>query len=272
MTLYLDLLETIIKTGAIQGSRAVLSDGSKPDTLSTFGLQAEYDLTGAFPIVTTKRVPFRQIVAELIWFLSGSTNVRPLQAQNVHIWDAWSDSDGELGVCYGKTWRDFNGVDQIANLLRDIRKVVADRQSSEARRLIISAWNPATMHRARGPVGCHTLAQFYVRGGTLSCKMYQRSADMFLGVPWNISCYALLTHLVARATDLVAYEFIHTFGDAHIYDNHLDQVTEQLSRAPLPGPKLVIRGSVGDLDNLIPEQFALEGYQCHPALRGEVAV
>ena len=277
MKQYLDLLDTILTEGEVQGSRAVLSDGSKPNTLSTFGLQARYGLTGAFPIVTTKKIPFRQIVVELLWFLSGSSNMKPLQDQGVHIWDQWADSNGELGVCYGKTWRDFyqpgwGKLDQIANLLNNIRTVVANPQASEARRLIITAWNPAEMHMARGPVGCHTMAQFYVQGDRLSCKMYQRSADMFLGVPWNISCYALLTHLVARATDLVAYEFIHTFGDAHIYENHRDQVVEQLSREPMPCPWLSIQGDVGDLNDLKPEQFKLHGYTSHPALRGEVAV
>jgi thymidylate synthase len=270
---YLDLLRTVLETGATQGSRAVLlSDGSQPDTLSTFGLQAEYPLTGRFPILTTKRVPFRQVVGELLWFLSGSTNVRPLQEQGIRIWDQWADEGGDLGVCYGKTWRDFNGVDQVAKLLADIRAVVADPRASAARRLILTAWNPSEMHRARGPVGCHTLCQFYVQGRTLSCKLYQRSADMFLGVPWNVSCYALLTHLVAKATGLVPLRLIHTFGDAHIYENHLEQVREQVGRTPLRQPRLFIDGDVGDLDALDPKQIYLSPYASHPALRGEVAV
>jgi thymidylate synthase len=278
MKQYLDLLDTILKTGTVQASRAVLqSTGERPKTLSTFGLQTEYNLTEGFPIVTTKRIPFRQIVEELLWFLSGSSNVRPLQAQGVRIWDQWADQDGELGVGYGRTWRDFYSpgfvrIDQISNLLTDIRAVIKDPQASPARRLIITAWNPGEMHRARGPVGCHTLAQFYVHGESLSCKMYQRSADMFLGVPWNISCYALLTHLVAKATGLQPYRFIHTFGDAHIYENHFEQVMEQLSRPPLPLPTLHVNGDVTSLDNLSSAQIRLEGYACHPALKGEVAV
>jgi thymidylate synthase len=272
MKQYLDLLDRILKEGTVQASRAVLSDGTKPNTLSTFGLQAEYDLTKGFPIVTTKKVPFRQVVGEMLWFLSGTTSVRPLQEMGIHIWDDWADSDGELGVTYGHTWRDFEGVDQINKLLHDIRTVIRDPQASAARRLILTAWNPAEMHYARGPVGCHTMCHFYIRGQDLSCKMYQRSADMFLGVPWNISSYALLTRLVAKATGLRAHRFIHTFGDAHIYANHLDQVVEQLSRPPLPLPNLVIRGDFDDLDNLDIDQFYLDGYACHPALKGEVAV
>jgi thymidylate synthase len=278
MRQYLDLLDKILKDGTVQASRAVLqSTGERPNTLSTFGLQAEYDLREGFPIVTTKRVPFRQIVVELLWFLSGSTNVKPLVAQGVHIWDQWADADGDLGVTYGNTWRNFYGpgfhqIDQIAGLLHDIRTVIKDPQASAARRLVVTAWNPAEMHRARGPVGCHTMCQFYVQGRNLSCKMYQRSADMFLGVPWNISCYALLTHLVAKATGLMAHRLVHTFGDAHIYENHIDQVVEQLSREPLPLPVLHIDGLFSDLDNLSPEQFRLIGYEHHPALKGEVAV
>lgn len=270
---YLDLLRQVLDEGEVQGSRAVLlSDGSQPDTISTFGLQNEYDLSYRFPIVTTKKVPFRQVVGELLWFLSGSTNIRPLQDQGIHIWDQWADANGDLGVCYGKTWRDFNGVDQIARLLNDLRTVVANPRAWAARRMLISAWDPSEMHLAKGPVGCHTFAQFYVRGDKLSCKMYQRSADMFLGVPWNISCYALLTCMLAYTVGLKPHRFIHTFGDAHVYWNHIDQVKEQLTRTPKRLPQLFIDGELGDLDNLDPGQFYLTPFVPHPALRGEVAV
>ena len=278
MRQYLDLLRLVYERGEVKASRAVLeSTGTKPKTRSLFGYQNRYDLTQGFPLVTTKTVPFRQVVVEVLWFLSGSTNVDYLQRHNVKIWDQWADETGELGPIYGKQWRAWEGgdgqqVDQVAELLRGIEQVKADPTASAARRLILTAWNPADLPKIHGPSGCHTLCQFSMNNGRLSCQLYQRSADLFLGVPWNIASYALLTHLIAKVTGLEAAEFIHTFGDAHIYENHLDQVGEQLTREPYPLPKLEIDDSVTSLDGLTPEQFRLIGYRHHARLSGEVAV
>ncbi|SIO57544.1 thymidylate synthase [Singulisphaera sp. GP187] len=278
MKQYLDLLRLVYERGEVKASRAVLeSTGTKPKTRSLFGYQNRYDLTQGFPLVTTKTVPFRQVVVEVLWFLSGSTNVDYLQRHNVKIWDQWADETGELGPIYGKQWRAWEGsdgqrVDQVAELLRGIEQVKADPTASAARRLILTAWNPADLPKIHGPSGCHTLCQFSMNNGRLSCQLYQRSADLFLGVPWNIASYALLTHLIAKVTGLEAAEFIHTFGDAHIYENHLDQVGEQLAREPYPLPKLEIDDSVTSLDGLTPEQFRLVGYRHHARLSGEVAV
>ncbi|WP_406694776.1 thymidylate synthase [Singulisphaera sp. Ch08] len=278
MRQYLDLLRLVYERGEVKASRAVLeSTGTKPKTRSLFGYQNRYDLTQGFPLVTTKTVPFRQVVVEVLWFLSGSTNVDYLQRHNVKIWDQWADATGELGPIYGKQWRAWGGsdgqqVDQVAELLRGIEQVKADPTASAARRLILTAWNPADLPKIHGPSGCHTLCQFSMNNGRLSCQLYQRSADLFLGVPWNIASYALLTHLIAKVTGLEAAEFIHTFGDAHIYENHLDQVGEQLTREPYPLPKLEIDDSVSSLEGLTPEQFRLVGYRHHPRLSGEVAV
>jgi thymidylate synthase len=275
---YTDLLRLILEQGEEKASRGVLqSTGEKPRTRSIFGYQTRYDLTEGFPLVTTKAMPFRQVVVELLWFLSGSTNLEFLHRHGVKIWDQWADRSGELGPIYGAQWRAWQGgdgqkVDQVAELLDGIDQVKKDPTATAARRLILTAWNPADLSKIRGPSGCHTLCQFYVNRGRLSCQMYQRSADMFLGVPWNIASYALLTHLVAKVTGLEASEFIHTFGDAHIYENHVEQVAEQLSREPYPLPTLVIDDSVTSLDGLVPEQFRLVGYKHHPRLTGEVAV
>jgi len=275
---YLDLLRLVLERGDEKASRAVLeSTGTKPKTRSLFGYQNRYDLTEGFPLVTTKFVPFRQVVVELLWFLSGSTNVRPLQEQKVHIWDQWADASGELGPIYGKQWRawdagDGRTVDQVAELIAGIEQVKADPTASAARRLILSAWNPADLAKIKGPSACHTLCQFSMNQGRLSCQLYQRSADLFLGVPWNIASYALLTHLIARVTALEVGELIHTFGDAHIYENHLAQVEEQLNREPYPLPTLLMDENVRSLDGLTSEQFKLVGYQHHPRLSGEVAI
>jgi len=278
MKQYLDLLRLVYERGEEKASRAVLeSTGTKPKTRSLFGYQNRYDLTEGFPLVTTKTVPFRQVVVELLWFLSGSTNIAYLKRHNVKIWDQWADETGELGPIYGKQWRSWEGgdgarVDQVAELIRGIEQVKADPTTSAARRLILTAWNPADLPKIHGPSGCHTLCQFSMNQGRLSCQLYQRSADLFLGVPWNIASYALLTHLIAKVTGLEAAEFIHTFGDAHIYENHLEQVAEQLGREPYPLPKLEIDESVTSLDGLTPEQFRLVGYRHHPRLSGEVAI
>jgi thymidylate synthase len=235
-----------------------------------------FDLAAGFPAVTTKKLAFGSVVHELIWFLRGSTNIRYLREKGVTIWDKWADIDGELGPVYPKQWRAWEGpdgkrVDQIANLLDGIRAIRRDPTASAGRRLIISAWNPSDVPKMKLPP-CHVLAQFMVAGDSLSCQLYQRSADVFLGVPFNIASYALLTHLVARVTGLQPGEFVHTFGDAHIYANHVAQVEEQLKREPFPLPRLQIDPSLRDLDSVEREQIQLLDYQCHPILKGEVAV
>ena len=228
-------------------------------------------------MVTTKKLPWGAIVHELLWFLSGATNTAYLRANKVTIWDQWADANGELGPVYGKQWRRWQGadgrsVDQIANLVAGIRKVIADPQTSEARRLLLTAWNPGDMPDPKVPTGCHTFAQFNVTDNRLSCQMYQRSADLFLGVPFNIASYALLTHLLAKATGLGVGDYIHTFGDAHIYENHFAQVDEQLKREPKPLPMLELDESLTSMDDIRIELVRLKNYNPHPALRGEVAV
>ena len=277
MTPYLDLLRDVRNHGVRKPTRAVLrSTGEKIDALAVFGRQIRFDLAEGFPLVTTKRVPFGAIVHELIWFLRGSTNIAYLKEHGVTIWDEWADASGELGPVYGRQWRswpapDGQSIDQIANLVVGIKAVVADPTASVGRRLIVTAWNPAEIAEMALPP-CHTLFQFNVTGQKLSCQLYQRSADLFLGVPFNIASYALLTALVAQVTGLVPGEFIHTFGDAHIYSNHIEQVDIQLARAPLPLPRIEIDPEVSDLAAIRREQIRLVGYQSHPALSGEVAV
>jgi thymidylate synthase len=277
MKQYLDLLREIRTSGALKAQRATLrSEGRRPNVLSLFGRQIRFNLADGFPMVTTKRMPWSAIVHELLWFLSGSTNVKYLREHKVTIWDEWADEDGELGPVYGKHWRRWEGpqgtVDQVANVIAGIRKVIANPHASEARRLLITAWNPADMPDPSVPTGCHTLVQFNVTDGRLSCQLYQRSADMFLGVPFNIASYALFTHLMAKHTGLEAGDFVHTFGDAHIYDNHLEAVDEQLKREPLGLPKLEIIGEITSIDEVRADQLQLIGYQSHPRLPGEVAV
>ncbi len=252
------------------------STGDKIDALSVFGRQIRFDLNEGFPLVTTKRMAWNAIVHELIWFLSGSTNVRYLQEHGVTIWDEWADEAGELGPVYGKQWRswaapDGTTIDQIDYVLRGIEALRQDPTASVGRRLIVTAWNPADISRMALPP-CHTLFQFEVSGGKLSCQLYQRSADLFLGVPFNIASYALLTHLVAHVTNMEPGDFVHTFGDAHIYSNHLEQVDEQLGREPFPLPRLTIDPQVRDLSAIEREQIGLVGYRSHPPLKGEVAV
>jgi len=277
MRQYLDLLRHVMDHGEDQPSRSVLaSTGERPSTRSVFGHQCRHDLRDGFPIVTTKYVPFRQVAAELAWFLSGSTNVAPLHESGVRIWDAWATEGGDLGPIYGALWRNWQGrggrVDQIAELAAGIRAVADDPHDSRARRLVLTSWDPSAMRQVKGPSGCHTLCQFYVSKGRLSCHLYQRSADLFLGVPWNIACYALLTHLMASLSGLEPFEFIHSFGDAHIYANHLDQVAEQLTRDPLPLPTLKIDSRFGSIDRFDPSWVSLDSYASHPRLSGEVAI
>ena len=277
MRQYLDLLQDVREHGLGKPTRAILrSTGKKIDALSVFGRQIRFDLNEGFPLVTTKRVAFNSIVHELIWFLRGSTNIRYLKEHGVTIWDEWADEEGELGPVYGKQWRswaapDGRTVDQIEYVLRGIQSLRDDPTASVGRRLIVSAWNPADISEMALPP-CHTLFQFNVSEGRLSCQLYQRSADLFLGVPFNIASYALLTHLVAHVSQLEVGEFIHTFGDAHIYSNHLDQVDEQLRREPLSLPRLEIDAGLEDLTSISRDQIQLIGYRSHAALRGEVAV
>ncbi len=264
MNTYLDLLRHVLEHGARK------SDRTGTGTLSVFGYQMRFDLAERFPLVTTKKIHTRSVIHELLWFLQGSTNVRYLQENGVSIWDEWADAQGELGPVYGSQWRswptpDGRHVDQIAELLTQIRR------NPDSRRLVVSAWNVADIPRmALAP--CHALFQFYVAEGRLSCQLYQRSADVFLGVPFNVASYALLTLMVARATGLAPGEFVHTLGDAHLYLNHLEQAREQLSREPRALPVLHLDPSVTDLFEFRYEHFRLEGYDPHPAIKAPIAV
>jgi len=277
MQTYLDLLRDILDNGSRK------SDRTGTGTLSLFGYQMRFDLAKGFPAVTTKKLHFKSIIHELLWFLNGETNIRYLNEHGVRIWDEWATADGELGPVYGAQWRnwiapDGRRIDQISQLLDDLR----DRPYS--RRHIVSAWNPALLpdeslspsaNAANGRQAlppCHTMFQFNVSDGRLSCQLYQRSADVFLGVPFNIASYALLTMMVAQVVGLRPGEFIHTFGDVHIYLNHLEQVETQLAREPFPLPRMKINPDVSDLFAFRYEDFELLDYQCHPAIRAPIAV
>jgi len=261
---YLDLMERALNSGVEKGDR------TGTGTLSFFGHQIRFDLAAGFPLVTTKKLFTKAIIYELLWFLRGDTNVRWLQEHGVRIWDEWADETGELGPVYGHQWRswpapDGDTIDQISNLISDIRR------NPDSRRLIVTAWNPADVPKMALPP-CHCLFQFYAADGRLSCQLYQRSADIFLGVPFNIASYALLTMMVARVTGLEPGEFIHTFGDAHLYLNHIEQAREQLSRQPLPLPTMHINPDVNDIFAFGYEDFRLENYQAHPHIKADVAV
>jgi thymidylate synthase len=264
MKQYLDLLRHVLEHGRPKADR------TGTGTLSVFGYQARYDLSAGFPMVTTKKLHLKSIVHELLWFLRGETNVRSLQAAGVRIWDEWADADGDLGPIYGSQWRswpapDGGQIDQISQVVEELR------HNPDSRRLIVSAWNVAELPRmALAP--CHTLFQFYVVDGRLSCQLYQRSADLFLGVPFNIASYALLTAMIAHVADLRPGEFIHTFGDAHIYRNHQDQVRLQLSRDPRPLPTIRLNPEVRSLFDFRFEDIQLEGYDPHPHIPAPVAV
>ena len=246
------------------------SDRTGTGTLSVFGHQMRFDLAEGFPLVTTKKLHLRSIIHELLWFLAGDTNIAYLKENGVSIWDEWADENGDLGPVYGKQWRswpnpDGAAVDQITWLIEEIRR------NPDSRRLVVSAWNPADLDRmALAP--CHCLFQFYVAGGKLSCQLYQRSADVFLGVPFNIASYALLTHMVAQVTGYEPGDFVHSFGDAHLYTNHLEQAREQLSREPRPLPRLRLDPAVDDIFGFRFADIAIEGYDPHPAIRAPVAV
>ena len=264
MRQYLDLMRLILDHGASK------EDRTGTGTLSVFGHQMRFDLEQGFPLVTTKKLHLKSIIHELLWFLNGETNVGYLRANGVTIWDEWADADGELGPIYGYQWRswpapDGRHIDQLSDVVAQIRS------NPDSRRLIVSAWNVADIPRmALAP--CHALFQFYVVNGRLSCQMYQRSADVFLGVPFNIASYALFTHMVAQQCGLGVGEFIWTGGDCHLYRNHLEQVREQLSRSPLPLPRLIIGRRPASLYNYRYEDFEIIGYTSHPAIRAPIAV
>ena len=272
MKQYLKLLDRVLLEGKRKPTRAVLqSTGKNVDAISIFGAQLHFDLTEGFPLVTTKEVNFDAVAHELIWFLRGDTNIKYLNDNGVHIWDRWAGPDGDLGPTYGHAWR-RGYTDQIKYTVLDgIEQVKADPTSPMARRLIVSAWNVAEIHRMALPP-CHVLFQFSVNDSFLDCQLYQRSADLFLGVPFNIASYALLTHIIARLTGLKPGTFIHTFGDAHIYVNHVEQVAEQLKRIPHPLPEVTINPEFTDIDHLYRVDIRLHNYVHCSALKGEVAV
>jgi thymidylate synthase len=264
MQAYHDLLKHILEHGAVKGDR------TGTGTLSVFGYQMRFDLSEGFPLVTTKKVHVKSIIHELLWFLKGETSIRYLKENGVSIWDEWADTEGELGPVYGKQWRSWEApdgrvVDQITDLIAEIRK------NPDSRRLMVSAWNVADLPRM-ALMPCHAIFQFYVANGRLSCQLYQRSADVFLGVPFNIASYALLTMMVAQVCDLQPGDFVHTFGDAHLYSNHVEQARLQLSRTPYPLPTMRLKPEVKDIFGFRFEDFTLLEYQCHPAIKAPVAV
>jgi thymidylate synthase len=264
MQTYLNLLQHILDTGVAK------SDRTGTGTLSVFGYQMRFDLSAGFPLVTTKKCHLRSIIHELLWFLQGDTNIRYLHDNKVTIWDEWADANGDLGPVYGKQWRswpdqDGNAIDQISKVIEDIKT------NPDSRRLIVSAWNVGQIPQmALAP--CHALFQFYVANGKLSCQLYQRSADVFLGVPFNIASYALLTMMIAQVTGLQLGEFVHTFGDAHLYINHLEQAKTQLTRAPHPLPTMLLNPAVKSIFDFKYEDFSLQNYVCHERIVAPIAV
>ena len=267
---YFDLINDVLTNGVEK------TDRTGTGTISVFGRQSRYDLTQGFPILTSKRVHWKSVVGELLWFLRGDTNIKWLKENGISIWDEWADGDGNLGPIYGHQWRKWyeydddgwnaaSSIDQIAQVIQQIKT------NPDSRRLIVSAWNVADIpNMALAP--CHTMFQFYVVNGKLSCQLYQRSCDSFLGMPFNIASSALLTHMIAQVCGLGVGDFVHTFGDLHIYSNHREQLKEQLSRTPYPMPKLVLNPEVKDIDSFTFGDIKLENYQHHPAIKGKVAI
>ncbi|ASS90987.1 thymidylate synthase [Aeribacillus pallidus] len=264
MEQYLHLCRHVLEHGVKK------QDRTGTGTISTFGYQMRFDLAKGFPLVTTKKIHLKSVIYELLWFLKGDTNVKYLQEHGVRIWNEWADENGDLGPIYGYQWRSWTGadgntIDQISNVIEQIKT------NPHSRRLIVSAWNVADLDKMALPP-CHAFFQFYVAEGKLSCQLYQRSADLFLGVPFNIASYALLTMMIAQVCDLELGEFIHTFGDVHIYNNHIEQVKLQLTREPRPLPTMKLNKEVKSIFDFTYEDFTLEGYDPHPHIKGEVSV
>jgi thymidylate synthase len=264
MKQYHDLLQHILQQGVEK------TDRTGTGTISCFGYQMRFDLSEGFPMVTTKKLHLKSIIHELLWFIKGDTNVKYLQEHGVRIWDEWAREDGSLGPVYGKQWRSWEGAngktyDQLQDVIHQLK------HNPDSRRIIISAWNVADLEQM-ALMPCHSLFQFYVAQGKLSCQLYQRSADVFLGVPFNIASYALLTLMLAQVCNLEPGEFVHTFGDVHIYKNHLEQVQLQLTRMPFPLPQMRLNTSVKAIEDFVYEDFELVNYQFHPAIKGDVAV
>jgi thymidylate synthase len=274
MKQYLDLVQHVMENGCQKGDRT--GTGTK----SVFGYQMRFDLNEGFPMVTTKKLHLKSIIYELLWFLKGDTNIGYLQENGVKIWDAWADANGDLGPVYGHQWRNWNSeeIDQISELIKELKT------NPNSRRMLVSAWNPSVLPDTRKSFDenvannkaalppCHAFFQFYVSDGKLSCQLYQRSADIFLGVPFNIASYALLTMMIAQVCDLGVGEFIHTFGDAHIYNNHFEQLELQLSREPKPLPKMILNPEIKNIFDFDFDDFTLEGYEPHALIKGNVAV
>lgn len=274
MKQYLDLVQHVLENGNQKGDRT--GTGTK----SVFGYQMRFDLAEGFPMVTTKKLHLKSIIHELLWFLKGDTNIKYLQENGVKIWDAWADENGNLGPVYGHQWRNWNSeeIDQIADLIKELKT------NPNSRRMLVSAWNPSVLpdtsisfaenvaNKKAALPPCHAFFQFYVSDGKLSCQLYQRSADIFLGVPFNIASYALFTMMIAQVCDLEVGEFIHTFGDAHIYNNHFEQLELQLSRKPKALPKMILNPAIKDIFEFTYEDFTLENYEPHDSIKGSVAV
>jgi len=261
---YLNLLNDIISNGVDKGDR------TGTGTRSVFGRQIRFDLSQGFPLLTTKRIHIKSVVYELLWFIRGETNIRWLQERGVRIWDEWADANGDLGPVYGSQWRSWptpsgERIDQLAAVVKSIKN------NPNSRRHIVTAWNPAEVDEMALPP-CHCLFQFYVANGKLSCQLYQRSADVFLGVPFNIASYALLTHMIAAVTGLEVGDFVHSFGDLHLYSNHFEQAHEQLSRTPRRLPELLLKEQRNTLEDFVFEDFVFDGYDPHPAIKAQVAV
>ncbi|MBH2003923.1 MAG: thymidylate synthase [Sphingobacteriia bacterium] len=264
MQQYQDLLKHILANGSVK------TDRTGTGTVSCFGYQMRFNLAEGFPLVTTKKLHLKSIIHELLWFLKGDTNIGYLKEHGVNIWNEWADENGNLGPVYGKQWRSWGGADgktydQVKDVLHQLKN------NPDSRRMIVSAWNVAELPQM-ALMPCHSLFQFYVANGKLSCQLYQRSADVFLGVPFNIASYALLTMMMAQVCGLQYGDFVHSFGDVHIYNNHMEQVKLQLSREPYPLPVMKLNQEVKDLFNFTFEDFTLENYQCHPAIKAPVAV